>query len=147
MIKRIPEIAGLPALVLAMTLFHAAPAAAFDLDFCTGSKNCTKVTVPNEAAVTVIRVNVRQLGDSTNDCAEVEKSYKKNTGTWDKFNIGINYKCSYHFKFNTTKGCVGSKDKVLSSTDLGEGIRYVALSGTCGLLKVKTGMNLEDVSS
>jgi hypothetical protein len=135
MIKRILEAAALPALLLTIALAYGAPAAAADMDFCSGS-TCKFGQVQNGSTATVVRVKVSQLGKD--GCSAVEKTHEKNMpGGLFGFRIKIDPTCTYHVKYQTTKGCIGNKDKKITPTNIAKGKTRLILDSLCGTLVVK----------
>jgi hypothetical protein len=141
MIQRISWTPALLALCAA-ALLHSAPAVAERVDFCDPSTaNCVRVDVMNQSAATVTSVKIRQTPD--NGCAEVTKREKANLGSKDKFEVAALDKCAYHFMFNTTKGCTGTKDIKVSAKDLQTSEVWVVLTGACGTLNTKLSSGYE----
>jgi hypothetical protein len=141
MIKRVVEAAVLPALLVLIPLSYAAPAAATDMAFCSG--DCGNIHVINRADVVVTDVVVRQLADSANICAAAKKTHKANLGKQgtspyneSAFDIKVDRQCAYRVKFNTTKGCVGNKDKKITPDEIADDKTQIVLHGRCGTLKV-----------
>lgn len=129
-------------------LLASGPVMAGEMNFCDGS-SCVVGTVSNASGIIVQRVKVTQK--PSDGCSELEKVHEGNLidpvsdaltaeQLRDKrsFDVSLDPKCGYHFKFVTSSGCTGDKDAQLTPDKLAKGEADVKLRGGCGTLKAYT---------